>query len=159
MLHFWFNTSFISDEEAWSCDHSCGGIANNPESVTVCPVHHFFTPAIEAHRQRERFQLQVMEQLSQLSQQQQQQVAQPHGDIRLSCRYSDKYQEQRASSGLLLGNAGVKATEHNSFRCFLTLTLKKSELDRANKDKQHKLFTEDFAVGLILCGSLDLCYF
>ena len=36
-------------------------------------------------------------------------------------------------------------------QCYKKLILHKSELDKANKDKQHKIFNKDFKVSLILC--------
>lgn len=157
MLHFWFNTFFVSEDEVCSCDESCGTVINS-EVIAPCPVHHLSVHALEAHRKRELFQSQVMEQLNQLSQHHQHGTnVVGHCDARSSWRYSDKYLDQRTGGGSL--SVAVDTTSSLStspsakvpsdafhFQCFKTLTLKKSELDKANKDKQHKLFTEDFAV-------------
>lgn len=156
MLHFWFNTFFVNEDEICSCDGLCGAVYNF-ETFASCPVHHLSLRVLEAHRQRERFQSQVMESLSQLPQQHH------HGpnstgqfDSRSSWRCSDRYPEQRTGGSLSVametplstspGPAKGLPSDAIHFQCFKTLTLKKSELDKANKDKQHKLFTEDFAV-------------
>ncbi len=42
-------------------------------------------------------------------------------------------------------------------KTYRTLTLKKKEIDKANKDKQHKSFQEKFQVSTQVCNSLDGC--
>jgi C2 domain of PTEN tumour-suppressor protein len=117
----------------------------------------------EAHRQRERLQSQVMEGLMQL---------QPSVEIQQTCITDDhtslespwqmdesrqavyrvrqeNWQRKSSVSG------GVSTHRSIAYR---TLTLEKSEIDKANKDKQHKLFPADFRVCFQLQCKIFFCF-
>jgi hypothetical protein len=131
----------FESEDADACQLSADDASQPVQSDTVA----------EAHRQRERLQSQVMEGLMQL---------QPAVEIQQPCITDEltslespwQIDESRQSVYRVRqdnwprkSSVSSGITTHRSV-AYRTLTLEKSEIDKANKDKQHKLFPADFKV-------------
>jgi len=145
LFHFWFNTFFISQREDCSLEcGSSGGSAGVNRSHSADDISAATVAVADAHRQREQLQMRVMNGLKRLE-------IQAHSDDnestlernnihRSSWRCRPKIQKKHPLASRCVNNAAHPQTVYQ------TLTLDKMELDKANKDKQHKLFPEDFKV-------------
>jgi len=151
MFHFWFNTFFVTQREV------CRLADYEPEYTDACQLSaDNQSPSLqsdtiaEAHRQRERLQSQVIEGLMQL--QTQQETRRHSGPEEASHESPWQVDESRQALSRirqenwqrkLSVSSGVSTNQSSTYR---VLTLEKSEIDKANKDKQHKLFPSDFKV-------------
>lgn len=105
----------------------------------------------EAHRQRERLHSQVMEGLMHL--QPTVEVQQPVITDELTSLESPWQLDESRQSAYRMrqenwprkSSVSSGISTHRSI-AYRTLTLEKDEIDKANKDKQHKLFPADFKV-------------
>ena len=159
MFHFWFNTFFVTqrevcrlaDCEAEDADACQQSVDNQSPSIHSDAI-------AEAHRQRERLQSQVIEGLMQI---QTQQEARQHCGTEEALPESP-WQVDESRQGMnrvrqenwqrkLSVSSGVSST-------YRVLTLEKDEIDKANKDKQHKLFPADFKVCVQQYDGVFLCH-
>jgi len=129
-------------EECWLGNASVSDGINRSHSaddVTKSP-----NVAVNAHRQRELLQFQLMDGLKRLEKQ----ADSDSNDSLLdrndvhhsSWRYREKMQQRHKPAAQCVNSAVHCQTLYRTF------TLDKTELDKANKDKQHKLFPADFKV-------------
>jgi len=99
---------------------------------------------VDAHRQREQLQTQVMDGLKRIelhTYSDGNDSSLERNDIhRSSWRCREKIRERHLPAPQYLNDAV------NSRSVYRTLSFDKTELDKANKDKQHKLFPADFKV-------------
>jgi len=99
---------------------------------------------VDAHQQREQLQLQVMDGLKKLkvlAHSDDNDTSLERNDVhRSSWRCRDKMRQRHQPASQCANNAVHCQTVYQ------TLSLDKTELDKANKDKQHKLFPADFKV-------------
>ena len=99
---------------------------------------------VNAHRQREQLQSRVMDSLKRLE-------LRTHSDDNdSSLEHNDVHQSSsRFREKIRLRHLPAPQCVNSVLHCrtvYRTLSLDKAELDKANKDKQHKLFPADFKV-------------
>jgi len=145
LFHFWFNTFFVTQQEECRLEnrHSSDGVSrsHSADDVTKTPTN----VVVDAHRQREQLQSQVMDGLKRLelhAHSDDNDSSLERNDVhRSSWRCREKMRQRHVPAPHCCINNAI-----NCRTVYRTVSLDKSELDKANKDKQHKLFPADFKV-------------
>ena len=118
-----------------SRSHSADDVTKTPTNVVV-----------DAHRQREQLQSHVMDGLKRLE------LHAHSDDNESSLERNDVHRSSwRCREQIRQRHLPASRCVNNAINCrtvYRTLCLDKTELDKANKDKQHKLFPADFKVSL-----------
>jgi len=159
LFHFWFNTFFITQQEECQLENSSVADGVN-RSHSADDVTDTVNTVVDAHRQRQQLQSQVMDGLKRLEMQAHSDdndlLSLERNDVhRSSWRHREKMRQRHAPPSPCVNKALCCQTVYR------TLSLDKTELDKANKDKQHKLFPADFKVlcsHFLLRSFLLLCY-
>jgi len=157
LFHFWFNTFFVTQQEECRLENSNVSDGVN-RSHSADDVTDTANVVVDAHQQRQQLQSQVMDGLKRLEMQahsDDSDLSLERNDVhRSSWRHREKIRQRHVPALPRVNNAVHCQTVYR------TLSLDKTELDKANKDKQHKLFPADFKVrfafAFSLCSSLLL---
>ena len=112
--------------------------------------------AVDAHRQRVQLQTHVMDGLKRLE------IQAHSNDIDSPMQCNDIHQSSwRCRDMIRHKHLPASQCVNSAVHCetvYQTLSLDKMELDKANKDKQHKLFPADFKVWLSQFLYAGVCY-
>ena len=128
MFRFWLNTFFVDTVEQVDISDLVSddsSLSDGPLQLSRSHSDHLVRPSAASHTQLDREMF----------------GRHPEDDeTSMSSR-------NQTAKGLSLP-ASLRHSDPSHLRAFKVLSLQKSELDQANKDKQHRLFPADFTVSI-----------
>lgn len=154
MFHFWFNTFFIKDEETTTLHYETKvhGNGTSPVNTKMCVIR----TQSDQSRVTDRIVSEQHRLHKQLNNELLKKARRVGSNEHLNLPKSDLSQWSAGVSKLdgKLARQPLPAAQFYDIppsprpRTFKVLRLHKSDIDRANKDKQHRLYPADFAVKL-----------
>jgi len=161
MFHFWFNTFFVVDAETATLDHddaaddeAASAAAEPSVKMSVSRTQSDQTRVIdrivaEQRRLRKQLNVEIRARARRADSSDQLHVSDSPSSgmfrIKSDSRLARQQQPTAAAATQFYGNDAASAGTPRP-RTYKVLRLEKSDIDRANKDRLHRLFPSDFAV-------------
>ena len=151
MFHFWLNTFFVDTEHRCESpirsDETPPSADDTPSPQTPLPSDHSMTHAqhLKTHTAAEPRKVVCKEHAKvekPRKNENSEKSADPIKTVHSQFSCSDCYKEETAESEL---------TPY----CYKTVEFQKFEIDKAHKDKQHRIYSKDFTVSKLVCISKE----